>query len=429
MRERNQTDMGRRVESELARRLSSESVASTPDENREAIARRTMSTLANVLDYDVFTASDIIVDYAVMEGDVRRTANFAICREGRPAVIVKCVSDPAAMPITVQSRLSACRSVSGAAFSVATDGTVWLFHTGSGNRQKGTQDQPFFAFDFNDYSAADLEQLAAFTKDALDVGAIKEAVERKRILSSAAHILQSEFESPTPEFVRFVARRAHQGSMTESVLAAYAEVLPEAVNTVAMRVSIKDLMAALQSVSGGTDTSSPSPTESKTTTPRTEDAPPRRRRRAAPKASEKAEEKAEGERKTRSVRPRPAFWTIGDERHDVSSWYEVVDGLVKRYVENAPEVDEAQARLFNDDGALRGVFGSDPSKINKPVHIVAQCHRRRTVSFADAMRWSAALLDLMKPLPGAFSIEDRGQQTYRQGDDGAIVEVESAPAS
>lgn len=180
-----------------------------PKINTEEGAKHSLvlPVLQHVLGYNVFDPHEVEPEYVADIGARKgEKCDYALLQNEAPVILVECKmahtnldGDPRAQ----LARYFHCTPT--AHFGILTDGVKYRFFSDlvMDNIMDNT---PFMAFDFFDYSPKDVEGLGLFTKSEFSAERSIECARSMRYRSGMMRVLESEWITPSNEFVRLLAK-------------------------------------------------------------------------------------------------------------------------------------------------------------------------------------------------------------------------------
>ena len=87
-------------------------------------------------------------------------------------------------------------------------------------------------FDFSNHTLVDIDELATFTRESLSDDQASDRIYSVYAERRAAEWLARELQEPSTAFVELAVGACHQGRKTQAVVAAYADAVPKAIETV-----------------------------------------------------------------------------------------------------------------------------------------------------------------------------------------------------
>lgn len=143
-------------------------------------------------------------------------------------MLIECKPSQSDLSVKHAGQLFRYFSVTDAKVAVLTNGVVYRFYTDS-ERSNRMDDKPFFTFDLDDYRRGDIKHLAPFQKSEFDLDRIASQAGTLKLQTEVSKELRAEFAEPSDELVRLIARRLHDGSLTEAVRERFKQVIAHSI--------------------------------------------------------------------------------------------------------------------------------------------------------------------------------------------------------
>ena len=365
-----------------------------------------MPVLVDVLGYDVTRGEEVQPEFTADVGVKRgEKVDYAIMHDSAPAVLIECKSYGTHLSKNEHtSQLFRYFTAASAPFAVLTDGVLWWFFTDLDAKNK-MDPEPFLTFDFKRYRDADVDALQRFTKDNFDVERNREFAFKHKMYRLLLAKVRSEWESPSREFISILTKglrpkprdKKERATLEELARVALQDILGE------KRESMNATLAeGGPEVLARTDAPSPASTESGVAD---------RREVVVP---------------TDGGRLKPTAWGIGEERHRVKYWYEVLDGLAEAVIKADPQ---ARAALCDPKGSLGRSFSSDPSTLREPHKVAEGVYRNQAISLKWVLSKCGAMLEMTPSLADEFYIVDAqgGRWEWRPLREVVLISKPTAP--
>lgn len=184
----------------------------------------------SALGYDVFDPSEVtpelIADVGIKKGE---KVDYAILREGKPAMIFECKAHSTNLDTAHFSQLHRYFHVTDTRFAVLTNGVVYRFFTDLEQANK-MDSKPFFEINLLDLKESSLDELKKFTKSQFDVTNILNTASELKYVRELKRHLADELQVPSDEFARLFISRLHEGVITAKVRAQYTPFITKAWN-------------------------------------------------------------------------------------------------------------------------------------------------------------------------------------------------------
>lgn len=184
--------------------------------------------MIRALGYDTSNPSEVISEFTADVGARRHEkVDFAILSAGKPIMLIECKTISSRLGDNEIAQLFRYFSTTDAPFAILTNGVVWKFFTdlSAPNRM---DERPFFTVNLEELDDFHLSGLRHFTEDNFDANTIRSMAERDRIMDAIYMAVDEEFHEPSDDFVRFFARKVHEGRLSARLLEQYRPFVIEA---------------------------------------------------------------------------------------------------------------------------------------------------------------------------------------------------------
>lgn len=198
----------------------------------EAVKTAFILPFLNALGYDVFNPAEVIpeltADHGVKKGE---KVDYAVKLDGRIVMLIECKQPGAPLEAKHAGQLFRYFSVTEARFGVLSDGIRYVFFSDLDKENK-MDERPFFEFDLNDYSEADIEELKKFAKAIFDLDTIIDTASNLKYTRGLVNEIRKELtESPSEELVRVLCSRVYDGRFTAQVKDQFTVLVKRAFDT------------------------------------------------------------------------------------------------------------------------------------------------------------------------------------------------------
>jgi len=175
------------------------------------------------LGYDVFNPLEVVPEFTCDIGTKKgEKIDYAILKDGKPAVLIECKHWRGDLNLH-DNQLLRYFNVSDAKFGILTNGITYRFYTDLKESNK-MDEKPFLDINLTDLKGHHVEELKKFHKSYFDVENIINSASELKYTSEIQSILKREFEMPSPDFVKMIAREVYDGKITEKILAQFTEL-------------------------------------------------------------------------------------------------------------------------------------------------------------------------------------------------------------
>lgn len=173
--------------------------------------------LNEVMGYDTTNPAEVKAEYTADIGAKKgEKIDLAILNEGEEIIMIECKSANSELSVDNISQLYRYFNITDSELGILTNGIIYQIFTDS--IKPGQMDKsPFLEVNLLDLSEKEISQLKKFSKDNFDISKIKSKVDDLKYAHDVRKILSSEIDSPSDDFVRFIAKQAYDGVVTKNV--------------------------------------------------------------------------------------------------------------------------------------------------------------------------------------------------------------------
>lgn len=184
------------------------------------------------LGYNVFNPFEVIpeldCDLIKKKGE---KIDYAIMKDESPIILIECKHCKQDLNLH-DTQLQKYFVASKARFGVLTNGIEYRFYTDL-EKINIMDEKPFLIVDMLELSDADIEQLKKFHKSYYNEEDVLSTANELKYTTEIKSILNNEFSSPTPEFVRFFARQAYtSGQITSKVIDMFTPLVKKSISSI-----------------------------------------------------------------------------------------------------------------------------------------------------------------------------------------------------
>ena len=242
---------------ELAAKISD--LSSKVKEHRELLLTEEAAKTALImpflqaLGYEVFNPSEVVPEFSADVGTKKgEKVDYAICRNGNVTVLIECKGASSELSINHAGQLFRYFSVTEARLAILTNGAIFQFYSDI-EQPNRMDDRPFFTLNMENVRQSDIKTLEKFTKENFDIEKIVHEAGNLKLQSLIRKELEREFGEPSPELVRLIASRVHDGRLTSSVVDNFSKLIASAMSQHIRDLVTQRLSSALKA-SGPDDT-------------------------------------------------------------------------------------------------------------------------------------------------------------------------------
>lgn len=224
------------------------------------------------LGYDVFNPQEVVpelnADVGVKKGE---KVDYAIRQEGEVIILIECKTAGVNLSDANMSQLFRYFTVTKARIAILTNGTLYQFYSDLEEPNK-MDSRPFLELDLLDLRDHHVAEVKRLAKGSFDLDRMLDAASELKYLRELHRVLAEQFESPDPEFVRFLYLKVNpEGRFIASVREQFGQLVPRAIQQfISERVSgrLRTALAQEDVVAGRGQEESVSPPEEEEDQPR-----------------------------------------------------------------------------------------------------------------------------------------------------------------
>ena len=195
----------------------------------EATKNAFIMPFIQALGYDVFNPLEIVPEYVTDIGTKKgEKIDYAIFKDDKPTILIECKHWAQNLNLH-DGQLLRYFHVSKAKFGILTNGITYRFYSDLVEQNK-MDEKPFLEFNLNEIKENQIEELKKFHKSYFDAESIVTTASELKYLNELKHLLQLEFQQPTPDFVKLFAKQVYPSVVTAKVLDQFTNLTKKAVH-------------------------------------------------------------------------------------------------------------------------------------------------------------------------------------------------------
>ena len=195
----------------------------------EATKNALVMPFINLLGYDVFDPLEVEPEYTADVGTKKgEKVDYAIKFDGSPVIFFECKAAGVDLDKEHASQLFRYFSaVQAARFGVLTNGIAYRFFSDI-EAENRMDDKPFLELNLLDIRESLVDELKKFAKENFDVDNMLSTASELKYTREIKHILATEYELPTEDFVRFCIANVYSRPKTKTVIERFAHITKRA---------------------------------------------------------------------------------------------------------------------------------------------------------------------------------------------------------
>lgn len=181
-----------------------------------------------LLGYDVFNPLEFVPEFTADVGIKKgEKVDYAIVIDEKPLILVECKSCNSKLD-KHGSQLYRYFGTTEAKFGILTNGIIYKFFTDLENQNR-MDSVPFLTIDMTKLKDRDIAEITKFTKEVIDVDSIMNSAENLKYSRLIKEWFESEINSPSPDFVRYVLNGIYDGVKNQNVLDKFTPIVKRAI--------------------------------------------------------------------------------------------------------------------------------------------------------------------------------------------------------
>ena len=198
-----------------------------------------------LMGYDTTNPAEVKAEYTADVGTKQgEKVDFAILENGEPIVFIECKSATNELNTNNISQLYRYFSITDIQIGILTNGVEYMFFT-TGDDNNRMDEKPFLDIDLLNLTKKDIKELEKFAKPNFNVDEVVSRADNLKYRNLIKKQLLSEFENPSDEFIRAVAKQVYDGILTSNVKERFGNLIVIAFNEIINERINKSLNDAL----------------------------------------------------------------------------------------------------------------------------------------------------------------------------------------
>jgi hypothetical protein len=199
-------------------------------QTEEATKNALIMPFLQALGYDVFNPLEVVPEYTCDIGTKKgEKIDYAILKDGTPAILIECKHWGQDLTLH-DNQLLRYFNVSPAKFGLLTNGIIYKFYTDLESENK-MDEKPFLEVNLTDIKEHHIDELKKFHKSYFDVNNILSSASELKYTNELKAVIKREFESPSPDFVKLLARQVYDSIITSKILDLFTGLTKKSIST------------------------------------------------------------------------------------------------------------------------------------------------------------------------------------------------------
>lgn len=194
----------------------------------EATKNALIMPFITALGYDVFNPLEVMpeldCDLVKKKGE---KIDYAIMKDNTPIILIECKHWNQDLNLH-DTQIKKYFVASKARFGVLTNGIEYRFYTDL-ERPNIMDEKPFMVVNILDISDSEIEQIKKFHKSYFDESDILSTAQELKYTTELRNKLNTEFNSPSTDFVRFFTKSIYEGQINQKVIEQFTPLIKRAI--------------------------------------------------------------------------------------------------------------------------------------------------------------------------------------------------------
>jgi len=214
-------------------------------QTEEATKNAFIMPFIQALGYDVFNPLEVVPEFVSDIGTKKgEKIDYAIFQNGNPTILIECKHWAQNLNLH-DGQLLRYFHVSKAKFGLLTNGICYRFYTDLEVANK-MDEKPFLEFNIDEVKDNQIDELRKFHKAFFDADSISNTASELKYTNELKQLLQQEFISPSPDFVKHFARQVYPNNISAKVLEQFTNLTKKSIQQYISELVTERLKTALK---------------------------------------------------------------------------------------------------------------------------------------------------------------------------------------
>jgi hypothetical protein len=196
----------------------------------EATKNALVMPFIQALGYDIFDPSEVIPEFIADVGSKKgEKVDYAIVADDKISMLFECKTCGFNLNDCHASQLRRYFHVTTARISVLTNGTSYKFFSDLEEPNK-MDEKPFMEINLLDIDPQIIPELKKLTKNSFELDKMLLSANDLKYTREIKNLLESEFASPSQEFVKLILGHVYTGLKTQPVIEQFTPIVKQAIN-------------------------------------------------------------------------------------------------------------------------------------------------------------------------------------------------------
>lgn len=183
-----------------------------------------MPFISTVLGYDVFDPNEVVPEFTADVGTKKgEKIDYAIRQEDKVIILIEAKRAAETLQSKHSSQLYRYFSVTHARVAILTNGIDYWFYTDLDAPNK-MDEKPFMEINLSEFDKSLIPELKKLTKANFDIDSVINSAGELKYTRQIKKVLQDNYNEPSEDFVRLLAKQVYSGVITQKVLEQFTDI-------------------------------------------------------------------------------------------------------------------------------------------------------------------------------------------------------------
>ncbi|MDD4516590.1 type I restriction endonuclease [Massilibacteroides sp.] len=198
-------------------------------QTEEATKNAFVMPFVQSLGYDVFNPLEVVPEFTCDIGTKKgEKVDYAILKDNQPIILIECKNWNQDLNL-FDNQLLRYFHVTNAKFGLLTNGIIYRFYTDLEvpNRM---DEKPFLEVNLLNIKSNQIDEIKKFHKTYFDLDNILSSASELKYTGELKNVLNKEFNSPSPEFTKYLTKMVYPGTVTAKVLEQFEPLVKKSIS-------------------------------------------------------------------------------------------------------------------------------------------------------------------------------------------------------
>lgn len=188
--------------------------------------------LLRLMGYDTTDPTEVQAEYTADIGNKQgEKVDFAILKDNKVEIIIECKPIQTTLEERHLNQLLRYYMTTEAQLGILTNGLIYQFYTDT-NEDGKMDNTPFFEINLLNLNSKSIKRLEKFCKNNFDINQVSNNAKELKYDDGVKKVLLKEFEDPSKEFSRTIAKQVYGGLLTSQLNEKFSQIISNKINEI-----------------------------------------------------------------------------------------------------------------------------------------------------------------------------------------------------